>query len=643
MRKSLFFLGLLILPYFVEAQESKQRIDSLKLALKKGNERQQFNTLILLSDEYSNSNLEQAIVYAKRSLVKAQLVKNDTFIATSYNSIGNVFQYKTELDSALFYHNKALQIRKKIKDLSGIADSYNNIGIIFDTKAEFDTALTNYFKALYYYEIKQDLEKQAMTNTNIGIVYKAQKDYQKAFHYYNNAYQLYVKIKNEFGVTISSGNLGSILINFGKYQESLRYSEIAKTGYLKLGYERYLGYPISNIAFVLDSLHQFKAANENYIQAIKWHEKYKNGYEISLTCITYANCLMKQNKYVESIKWSNKGIQFAEKSDAYLLLIQGYKTISKANVSLGKYDQAYAFLNLYSIGKDSLFANEKTKTVFELEAKYQTEKKEKLLLQKEAEARQKNTLLIGISILTVFIGLIGFLIYRQQKQKISQQKQEYILKKAIAEIETQNKLQEQRLNISRDLHDNIGAQLTFIISSVDTIKYAFDIKNPKLDHKLNGISSFAKETIIELRDTIWAMNSNQISFEDLEIRINNYIEKAKEAKDEISFSFFIYEKLKNHMLTSLQGMNIYRTIQEAVNNAIKYADAAQITIDIKTIDSKIAIHVYDNGKGFDIEKIEFGNGLHNMKKRIEEIAGQFQISSSNKGTRIEILLQKNEL
>ena len=92
-------------------------------------------------------------------------------------------------------------------------------------------------------------------------------------------------------------------------------------------------------------------------------------------------------------------------------------------------------------------------------------------------------------------------------------------------------MQEQRLNISRDLHDNIGAQLTFIISSVDNIKYAFDITNEKLDSKLNNISSFAKDTIVELRDTIWAMNSNEISFEDLEIRINNYIEKAKEAKD----------------------------------------------------------------------------------------------------------------
>jgi len=261
------------------------------------------------------------------------------------------------------------------------------------------------------------------------------------------------------------------------------------------------------------------------------------------------------------------------------------------------------------------------------------------LLEKEAEVRQKQILLIGISLLAFFTALIGFLIYRQQKQKNAQQVQEYKLKKAISKIETQNKLQEQRLSISRDLHDNIGAQLTFIISSVDNIKYAFDITNEKLDNKLSNISNFAKETILELRDTIWAMNSNEITFEDLEIRINNYIEKAKEAKDQISFSFAIDPELKTQKLTSVQGMNIYRTIQEAVNNSIKYANASIITINAKQIENQIKISIQDNGTGFDQVTVEKGNGLLNMQKRIEEIGGEFGLDSSSEGTSISILLK----
>jgi signal transduction histidine kinase len=188
------------------------------------------------------------------------------------------------------------------------------------------------------------------------------------------------------------------------------------------------------------------------------------------------------------------------------------------------------------------------------------------------------------------------------------------------------------------LHDNIGSQLTFIISSVDNVKYGFDITNEKLDNKLTNISSFAKETILELRDTIWAMNSNEIAFEDLEIRINNFIEKAKLSKENISFSFAIDENLKQQKLSSVEGMNIYRTIQEAINNAIKYAEADIISVIIKQQANQTAINIKDNGKGFDPETTEKGNGLNNMKKRIEEIGGTFSLISGVDGTKIVVLI-----
>ena len=85
-------------------------------------------------------------------------------------------------------------------------------------------------------------------------------------------------------------------------------------------------------------------------------------------------------------------------------------------------------------------------------------------------------------------------------------------------------------------------------------------------------------------------------------------------------------------------MNIYRTIQEAVNNSIKYANASVISINAKQVVNQLKIIIQDNGIGFDAVKIEKGNGLQNMQKRIEEIGGEFHLSSSNEGTRIEILI-----
>lgn len=627
--------------FFAFASYAQHSLDSLAQSLKKGNLDSKFKTLIILNEEYSNSDLKKAMFYGNQALKTAKALKNESYIALSYNMIANIFQYETQLDSSLLYHNKSLFLRKKIKDSIGMADSYNNIGILYDTKGQFSQALNYYFKALYFYDKKGDVKKQAMSMTNIGIIYKAQKEYTKALSYYQKAYDLYVASKSEFEITISSGNLGSILINFQKYKESLYYSKIAVNGYTKLGYKRYIAYPLESIAIVYDSLHQFEKANKNYLEAIKIHEENDNLFEVAQSAIGYSNCLIKQKRFLESITIAEKAKSFAQKSSSYMMEVLANNNLSKANAKLGNYKQAYVFASLYNKGKDSLFVNEKTKTIFELETKYQTEKKEKLILAQKAEADHKNNLLWGVSTLAFFIALTGFLIYRQQKLKNKQQDQEFQLKSAIQTIESQNKLHEQRLNISKDLHDNIGAQLTFIISSVDNIKYAFDITNPKLNSKLNGITNFTKDTIVELRDTIWAMNHSEISFEDLKSRIFNFIEKAKESKENIDFIFTIDEQLNEVKFSSVVGMNVYRTVQEAINNAMKHANATQINIRIKNDKDQISIQILDNGDGFDVETVTKNNGLNNMENRIASINGNFKLESNPAmGTKIVILLNK---
>lgn len=641
MKKLYIFIFLFLYGFAWTQGLSVKKIDSLKIVATKGNANNKCNSLLLLSEEYSNSDLNIAMRYAKLSLDEAKKAQNDTLFAISYNSIANTYQYKSKLDSALIFHEKALHHRKKIKDTVGMADSYNNLGIAYDSMGLFSESLHNYFRALYFYDKKKDLEKLAMTYTNIGIIYKTQKEYKKAYKYYKKANELYIKTKSDFGITVSSGNMGSILIDFGRYDESIKYSLIAKQGYEKMGYDRYVGYPVSNIAVVYDSLHRFEEANKNYIQAIQLHEKYLNSYEVANICNAYAKCLIKQKKFKESILISDKAKAFSKKVNAFFLEVNANHNLAVANSKLGNFKEAYKYSNLYTTGIDSLFKTEKTKAIFELETKYNTEKKEKLLIQKEAEVKQRNALLVVLIVLVISAIILGYLFYRQQKLKNKQQEQEFQLKSAIAQIETQNKLQDQRLSISRDLHDNIGAQLTFIISSVDNIKYVFDLENTKLDHKLQSISTFTKATIVELRDTIWAMNNDEISFEDLKMRIFNFIEKAKIATEAIEFKFNIDEDLGQLKFTSIKGMNVYRTIQEGINNSIKYAKATEIIIDVKSIGNEIKIQISDNGIGFNSDEVLCGNGLQNIKKRIKDIGGTFSLASElGKGTTISLTVPK---
>ena len=116
---------------------------------------------------------------------------------------------------------------------------------------------------------------------------------------------------------------------------------------------------------------------------------------------------------------------FEQKKSKDNLLIT-YNQLVDTYSGLKMPDSATFYFNQYKILNNELFEEMMVKQTTDLEAKYQTAKKEKLLLEKEAENKKKTTWLIGISVLTLFIGAIGFLIYRQQKLKNKQQEQEWL-------------------------------------------------------------------------------------------------------------------------------------------------------------------------------------------------------------------------
>src|SRR5690606_24574130 len=285
----------------------------------------------------------------------------------------------------------------------------------------------------------------------------------------------------------------------------------------------------------------------------------------------------------------------------------------------------------------------------QLEVAFETAEKEKQILVQRAalaesylsiEKKHQQVIIIG-SLLLISI-ILGYNFYSNQKQKNIRLTEENKLKEALLAIETQEQLHQQRLKISRDLHDNIGAQLTFIISSIDNLSYVLESTQPSIKNKLASISEFTQSTILELRDTIWAMNQDSITFESLKWRINNYISNATSIIDTHNIIFDIEDDLLSDTLNALEGMNLYRTIQEGVNNAIKHAAASTIKIIISRAHNSsfnYAIKIMDDGTGLNFNEVTEGNGLNNMKNRIAAINGVIQfLPSVPHGTCIEIMI-----
>lgn len=553
------------------------------------------------------------------------------------------------LDSAIFYNKIAIDLNLKLNDNNTLLYLFNNNSKNYRKLGEYDKALKSSFNGLKIAEkIKNDYWIFQYT-VALSNLYHDFENFEKGVFYGKKAFDL---ASSKKPLDVASA-LNVIAINYDDWQKpelALKYHKKVFE-YVKGKDTLLLFSTYNNIGNTLLKQKKYKEAEAWILKAKKVNEineskntydvNYydKSTYSINLAVIAYKlNHFEKAENLFKIAKQNCIKSNNAEKIRDYYY--QEY-LFNKANKNL---EEAIKSQDSYLKIRDSVFNLNRDKVITEIETKYQIANKEKIILQNKIEAKNKNTAILILILTSIFIGLIGYLIYRQQRLKNKQQNQEFLLKSAIKEIETQNELQEQRLSISRDLHDNIGAQLTFIISSVDNLKFGNQKIDDKINNQLSKISNFTKATIIELRDTIWAMNGNEFTFEDLRSRIFNFIEKAQSVKEDIQFNFTIDASLKEDKITSIEGINIYRTIQEAINNAMKYANATTINVDVKSEENYYVISISDDGNGFDLQNTSQGNGLHNMKKRIEEINGKFDISSTeNQGTTIEILIPNTKL
>ena len=600
---------------------------------------------LFFSEVFSDVKVSKKYFEAMFSIAKQK--KSNYAYAKAFNAKGVYFDMLGKLDSAYISYNNAIHYSKKANLLSTEGSAYNNLGLLDWNKGDFYKALKNYNKSLELFEKIENINYQGNTLSNIGLIYDEIDEPKKAEFYLKKALNIRKKANDDYGLSVSYVNLGKLYEKQGKYHIAIQNYEKAIVIKKKINDDLGIAiakYNMSTSLMKLNKLDEALAVLNEAEKICKENEAESNIVENVYSSLCQAYLL--KNDLKKAKEYSSKLYVITQKNKDLERLSVYYKIESEIALKEKNFQKAYIYFNL----KDSLdkitSGLEIKKAINLYEAKYQSEKKEKQLLlakneliEKELLIKKKNTQFQILILISLALITIGYLIYRQQKLKNKQQEQEFQLKSAIKEIEAQNNLHEQRLSISRDLHDNIGAQLTFVISSVDNLKFGNQINDNKIVNQLTKISDFTKATIIELRDTIWAMNKDEFSFEDLRSRIFNFIEKAKIAKEGIGFEFKIDEKLAEIKLSSIVGINIYRTIQESINNAIKYSNGTKISVDVKSFHDKIQIEVKDNGNGFDIENIDFGNGLNNMKKRIEEIDGTFEINTLlNKGTIISILI-----
>lgn len=238
-------------------------------------------------------------------------------------------------------------------------------------------------------------------------------------------------------------------------------------------------------------------------------------------------------------------------------------------------------------------------------------------------------ILIGVFGLGIIIGIVAFILFRQRLKLKRQLKLQY-------------ELEQERLRIARDLHDNVGAHLSYLISNLDwMISHPEQLSAEEERKRLENLTETGRQAILTLRQTIWAINNQALYIEDFADKYKTFAKKMLDFSAHINIHFEenIIGKQK---LSPGITLHLFRICQEALNNILKHANANTIWVSIESNSEHLfKFCIRDDGKGFDT-KYDYSKdhfGLVIMRERAQECGATLQIQSSiGKGTEVCVKL-----
>ncbi len=221
-----------------------------------------------------------------------------------------------------------------------------------------------------------------------------------------------------------------------------------------------------------------------------------------------------------------------------------------------------------------------------------------------------------LSTLLTLIALIAYTMHRLRLNKL---------------IEVENI----RTRVARDLHDDMGSTLSTIniLSSMAKAR----ISDPsKTGEYLNKISDNSQRMMEAMDDIVWSIKPSNDSMQKILARMREFAINVCEAKD-IMLEFQSSEEVNDVKLNMEARRDFFLIFKEAVNNAAKYANCSKIKIVASVTGKRLSLLIADDGKGFNVQEADNGNGMGNMRKRADALNGKMQINSViNTGTTIQL-------
>ncbi len=381
---------------------------------------------------------------------------------------------------------------------------------------------------------------------------------------------------------------------------------------------------------------QFANGEKDFTEGLAIRKQIGDPLYILNDITSLANFYYSQREYDKCIANAQWGLALADSNGIKGEQVQLIGLISYAHKATGDYKRYAETLEQYikaTTEHNQLNAAEKIATI---QTKYEVQKKETLIAQQQLDLFRRKIFLWGGSIATVL--LLVFLAFRFKKY----QRQERIKLAAMMEEEKrQNEAavkeaeEKERKRIAAELHDNLGVQANAILHNSSLLQET----EPASKAVVADLQDTAKDMLLNLRETLWALKAADATATDLWLRIINFMQQM--GRHYTILRFTIGGDVPADMLIpSGKALNILLVLQEAVNNAVKHAGATTIAANSRMEKGNWVITVTDDGKGFDkaaVADVKDSYGLTNMQARATASAIALAIDSGlGKGTMVTL-------
>jgi signal transduction histidine kinase len=626
--------------------------------------------------------ISERLSFAEQAVDLSERIKVDTTILLSKRNLSLLYFESQKFEAYKRVNQENLKLSKRLKDTLATAVANFNLGSYFRINIQNDSAFYYYSNALKLYKELYKLEEQAILLYYISDIQDTEKDYIGSEE---NAIKA-IKLIREFPTTESNLNnlwnlynlLGITSRNLNRYDVSLQYHSKAldiaermndgnynktlsinnQAGVYRalLDYEKalklyksliplrdyYEAYDPTFYPLVIDNIAYTKvlANHKDYDEISKmFYESYKmsNDLDDDITKLAVTIDLSKFYKHLEvkdsTLKYAKKAYDLAKKISSNDILLESMVLLSE----LKEGEEGKAYLKEHIKLTDSLLQVERNVRNKFARIELETD-------QLEAENRQISKENLYLLILSIGLLLTAILVYLviSQRAKNKELKLVQVQQKANEDIYNlllgqQDKVDEARakekIRVSKELHDGVLGRLFGTRLSLDSINF----KEGK-DAAMTRANYIAQLKIIEedIRKISHELNTDFVSGSGFMDIVTELIETQSQAYG-LKHEFDYTDDISWDLVSNKTKINIYRIIQESMQNIYKHANAHVVKISISLEKDVICLKIIDDGDGFDTSKSKKGIGLKNMISRVEDINGRITFRShSGQGTIVNV-------